>query len=266
VTDDSGVAEVAALVNDGMWHYLQLTKSSQDPTLWTGTISVTKDPEVFVEATDGVNVSYSANKGLNFTSTNSNSPPGGVQILLQAPVGPYVVGQAANATYQCGAAAAQCVGTVPSGSPIDTSTPGLHTFVVQAIDADGNVVASLQRQYAVDFNFGGFFQPVDNLPALNVTKAGSAIPVKFSLGGNRGLDIFYNSTYPASQQISCSTTAPLDTIETTVTAGASSLSYDSGSGTYTYTWKTNAAWANTCRALVIRTKFGTFHTADFKFK
>jgi hypothetical protein len=265
VTDDSGVAEVAALVNDGTWHYLQLSHSSQDPTLWTNTIPVTEDPEVFVEATDGVNVSYSANKGLNFTSTNSNSPPGGAQILLQAPNGPYTLNQPVNATYQC-TAAAQCVGTVPSGSPIDTSTPGLHTFVVQAIDADGNVVASLQRQYAVDYNFGGFFQPVDNLPALNVTKAGGAIPVKFSLGGNRGLDIFYNSTYPASQQISCSSTAPLDTIETTVTAGQSSLSYDSGSGTYTYIWKTNSAWANTCRALVIRTKFGTFHTANFKFK
>jgi hypothetical protein len=265
VTDDSGVAEVAALVNDGTWHYLQLSHSSQDPTLWAGTINVVEDPEVFVEGTDGFNVSYSANKGLNFTSTNSNSPPGGSQILLQAPNGPYSLNQSVNATYQC-TAAAQCVGTVPSGSPIDTSTPGLHTFVVQAIDADGNVVASLQRQYAVDYSFGGFFQPVDNLPALNVTKAGSGIPVKFSLGGNRGLDVFYNSTYPASQQINCSSTAPLDTIETTVTAGGSSLSYDPSTGVYTYIWKTNSAWSGTCRALVLRTKFGTFHTANFKFK
>src|SRR5262249_52916040 len=161
-----------------------------------------EEPEVFVEATDGLMVSYSANKGENFTSTNSNTPPNGVQIQLQAPVGPYSVGQPVNATYQCGSAA-QCVGTVPNGSPIDTSTPRMHTFVVTAFDADGNVVASLQRQYAVDFNFGGFFQPVDNLPALNVVKAGSGIPVKFSLGGNQGLDIFYNSTYPASQQINC---------------------------------------------------------------
>ena len=165
-----------------------------------------------------------------------------------------------------GPAAAQCVGTVPSGSPIDTLTPGIHTFVVTAFDANGNTVASLQRQYAVDYSLAGFFQPVDNLPALNVAKAGSAIPVKFGLGGNRGLDIFYNSTYPASQPINCSTTAPLDDIETTVTAGGSSLSFDPGSGVYTYVWKTNAAWSNTCRALVIRTKFGTFHTANFKFK
>jgi hypothetical protein len=265
VTDDSGVAEVAALVNDGAWHYLQLTRSSQDPTLWTGTIAVSEDPEVFVEATDGVNVSYSANKGLNFTSTNSNTPPGGTQILLQAPVGPYALNQPVNATYVC-PSAAQCVGTVPSGSRIDTSTVGLHTFVVQAFDADGNVIASLERQYSVDYSFTGFFQPVDNLPALNVVKGGSAIPVKFSLGGNQGLNVFYDSTYPASQQINCSTTAPLDTIETTVTAGGSSLSFDPSSGQYTYVWKTNSAWANTCRALVIRTKFGTFHTANFKFK
>ena len=36
------------------------------------------------------------------------------------------------------------------------------------------------------FNFTGFFQPVDNLPAINVAAAGSSIPVKFSLGGNHG--------------------------------------------------------------------------------
>jgi streptogramin lyase len=34
------------------------------------------------------------------------------------------------------------------------------------------------------FLFSGFFQPVDNPPTLNSTKAGSAVPVKFSLNGN----------------------------------------------------------------------------------
>jgi Domain of unknown function (DUF4082) len=41
-----------------------------------------------------------------------------------------------------------------------------------------------------EYNFSGFFQPVNNMPTLNVAKAGSAIPVKFSLGGDQGLDIF----------------------------------------------------------------------------
>jgi hypothetical protein len=267
VTDDSGVAEAAALVNDGSWHYLQLTQSPDDPTLWTGTIPVSVDPEVFVEATDGVNVSYSANKGLNFTSTNSNSPPDGVQITILAPVGPYTLNDPVTPTFHCGPAAAQCVGTpLTSSGQIDTSTPGLHTFVVQALDAQGNVLASLERQYAVDYGFNGFFQPVNNLPTLNFAKAGTAIPVKFSLGGNQGLNIFYDSTYPASRQISCDASAPVDTIETTVAAGQSSLSYDATSDQYTYVWKTSSSWSGTCRALVLRTKFGTYHTADFKFK
>ncbi|HEX5174651.1 MAG TPA: PxKF domain-containing protein [Gaiellaceae bacterium] len=265
VGDDSGhVAEVAALVNDGTWHYLQLTQSTLDPTLWTGTIQVIQDPEVFVEATDGVNVSYSANKGQNFTSTNSNSPPSGVQILLQAPVGPYGQGQTVIATYQCGSAAAQCIGTVPNGSPIDTSTFGVHTFVVQALDADGVVIGSLERTYVVQYPFSGFFSPVDNEPVLNVVKAGSAIPVVFGLGGNQGLDIFA-SGYPKSQTIACDASAPADGIESTVTAGGSSLSYSTSTGRYTYVWKTDKSWTGTCRALIVKTKDGVTHRADFKF-
>jgi hypothetical protein len=266
VSSDSGqVAEVAALVNDGHWHYLQLSQSPQDPTLWTGTIPVALDPEVFVEATDGVNVSYSANKGLNFTSTNSNTPPSGVQILLRAPVGPYAQGQSVNATYQCGSAAAQCIGTVPNGSPIDTSTFGVHTFVVQALDADGNVIGSLQRNYVVQYPFNGFFSPVDNQPVINVAKAGSAIPVIFSLGGNQGLNIFA-SGYPKSQMIACDATAPADGIDSTVTAGGSSLTYDSSSGRYTYVWKTDKSWSGTCVALILKMQDGVTHRADFKFK
>ena len=44
--------------------------------------------------------------------------------------------------------------------------------------------------------FTGFFSPVDNLPTVNVAKAGSTIPVKFSLGGNRGLGILAATRSP----------------------------------------------------------------------
>ncbi len=146
--DDSGaVAEVAALVNDGTWHYLQLARSPQDPTLFTGTIASAVNPEVFVEATDGANVAYSANKGSNFTSAPAGGTPPGPQILIQAPAGPYGLNQTVNATYQC-VGASTCVGTTPSGQPIDTSTVGLHAFKVTATDSSGNTSA-LQRDYLI---------------------------------------------------------------------------------------------------------------------
>ena len=96
-------------------------------------------------------------------------------------------------------------------------------------------------------------------------KAGSGVPIKFSLNGDQGLDIFA-AGYPKSELISCSSTAEVDGIESTVTAGSSSLSYDAFADQYTYVWKTDKGWANTCRQLVVKLNDGTAHRANFKFK
>jgi hypothetical protein len=115
------------------------------------------------------------------------------------------------------------------------------------------------------YAFSGFFSPVDNLPTVNLVSAGRAVPVKFSLGGDQGLDIFATG-YPKSQQIACDSTATVDGIEETLTAGGSSLSYDAASDIYTYVWKTDKAWAGTCRQLVVKLDDGSAHRANFKFK
>ncbi len=52
----------------------------------------------------------------------------------------------------------------------------------------------------------------------------------------------------------------------TVGAAESSLSYDPAGGQYDYVWKTEVAWAGTCRQLVIMQVDGAPHPADFKFK
>ena len=117
----------------------------------------------------------------------------------------------------------------------------------------------------LQFPFNGFFAPVDNLPVLNVATAGSAIPVKFSLGGDRGLNIFA-AGYPKSQQVPCDSTATVSGIDVTVTAGGSSLAYDAGADQYIYVWKTEKAWKSTCRMLVVRLKDGSDHFAKFRFK
>jgi hypothetical protein len=50
-----------------------------------------------------------------------------------------------------------------------------------------------------------------------------------------------------------------------VTAGRSTLSYDATTGQYVYVWKTDKAWVNTCRQLVVTLNDGSVHTAEFKF-
>jgi hypothetical protein len=95
--------------------------------------------------------------------------------------------------------------------------------------------------------------------------AGAAIPVKFSLSGNKGLDIFA-AGYPVSQQFMCNTGTLVGGIEETVTAGRSSLSYDAATDTYTYVWKTEKSWEGTCRWLIVKLNDGSDHVAFFQFR
>ena len=115
------------------------------------------------------------------------------------------------------------------------------------------------------YTFDGFFSPVDNLPTFNVVKAGSSVPVRFSLGGDYGLDVFAADS-PWSGKIPTDPGAPLDSIEETVTAGSSGLSYAGGTDQYTYVWKTSKNWAGTSRQLVVKFKDGTKGVANFTFK
>jgi hypothetical protein len=116
------------------------------------------------------------------------------------------------------------------------------------------------------YDFVGFFQPVDNPgttnSVVNTMKAGSAVPLKFSLGGNYGLDVLAASS-PMSSAYTCGGGTE-DAVEETVTAGASSFTYDATAGQYVYVWKTDKAWAGTCRKLTVNFKDGTSKQALFK--
>jgi hypothetical protein len=143
--------------------------------------------------------------------------------------------------------------------------PGNHVAQVTVVDDDGGVVsASIEVVVSAGYAWDGFFQPVDN-DALNVVQAGRAIPVKFSLGGDHGLDIFAGGS-PTSVPVACDTGARLDTVEETVTAGGSSLTYDAATGRYHYVWKTSKAWSGQCRTLVVTLLDGSTHTATFRFR
>ncbi len=143
------------------------------------------------------------------------------------------------------------------------ASSGNYTVEICVVDIYGGVGCDTLSA-AVLHRFTGFFPPVDNQPALNVVKAGSAVPVKFSLDGYQGTNVFA-AGYPASAMVACGSSIE-DAIELTVTAGASSLSYDATTDQYIYVWKTDMSWADTCRTFVLKLNDGSYHRADFKFK
>jgi uncharacterized membrane protein len=95
------------------------------------------------------------------------------------------------------------------------------------------------------FDFRGFLPPLKAPPATAVAKAGSAVPVRFSLGGYRGPDVFA-AGYPRVG--SCE---PSDASAPASSAGRSGLAYDAGADAYTFVWKTEKTWAGACRRLEI---------------
>ena len=102
-----------------------------------------------------------------------------------------------------------------------------------------------------------------SLPIINSAKAGSTIPVKFSLGGDRGLAIFATG-YPKATKIPCITGEPVDTVEEVVTS-ASGLIYDPLTDRYVYNWKTPKSYAGSCYRLDVRFTDGSTFTASFVF-
>lgn len=113
--------------------------------------------------------------------------------------------------------------------------------------------------------FGGFLPPL-NPDQLNEVKAGRAVPVKFSLGGYFGLDIFA-AGYPASAAIDCpGDDASVSAVTSTLSAGESSLSYDAEHDQYLYVWSTDRNWAGTCRRFAVMFEGQTeAHTVDIRF-
>ena len=144
---------------------------------------------------------------------------------------------------------------------------GRHAVCVRGTDAfgltsDGTTCSTVTIAYP----FSGFQQPVDPMPTLNDVKAGSSVPLKFSLGSDAGLAIFALGS-PSSQQVPCgSTTLVGDLPISTVTAGSSSLAYDPLTTQYTYVWKTDPTWAGTCRLLSMTLIDTKTYQAAFKFK
>src|SRR5262249_17288463 len=78
---------------------------------------------------------------------------------------------------------------------------GYVAYQCNAPEHAGNQSAA-SATYHIIYNFGGFRPPIDPLPAMNIVKAGSAVPVKFSLHGYQGLNIF-ETNYPKPVSMSC---------------------------------------------------------------
>jgi hypothetical protein len=210
--------------------------------------------------------SISGGWSLDITTTTSDTTPPTITSSNAGAV--YLLNQPVTADYSCadetgGSGLASCTGSVANGSQLNTSTTGRHTYTVNAADKARNTTIKTIA-YTVGYTFSGFFTPIANAPTLNTAKAGARVSMKFGLGGNAGLNILA-AGYPQSQQIDCTTMAPIGVAASTTTPVGTSLQYNTTTRHYLYPWKTRVAWANTCRQFDLEFNDGSEHVADFQF-
>ncbi|MCS7295278.1 MAG: PxKF domain-containing protein [Dehalococcoidia bacterium] len=190
-------------------------------------------------------------------------------VTLSCPTAPVPQYATASATWTASDGGSGVAGPASGQTPLDTSQAGTRTLTLPAgfvRDNAGNASAPVSCTYQVapQWQWRGFFPPVDNPPVWNVVKAGSAVPIKFSLGGYYGMDILNGA--PRVQFVPCSP-GPSDVISEAEasTAGNSGLQYDATSGQYIYVWKTEKSWGNRCARLVVTLRDGTSREALFRF-
>ena len=125
-----------------------------------------------------------------------------------------------------------------------------RTDGVQAFDLPASCTAA---------SFAGFHSPIEAAPSLNIVNAGAIVPVKFTLAGG-------GSAPPIdSQPVDCTTLVPAgDAPVSPVGPGSTDLTRNEDE--YHVNWKTDPAWAGSCRRLTIRIPAASDAIAYFKFQ
>ena len=143
---------------------------------------------------------------------------------------------------------------------VSTATAGSRTAAITAYDNAGNSATS-QCPYLVT-NPAAFVLPTRQSPAWNEVKAGSAQPVRFTLGGSDATVLA--SGYPRSQRIDCTTLNPIGAAVTINTTAAGGLAYNGSH--FHIIWKTDKTWSGICRQFILLLDDGTTIHANFRFK
>lgn len=175
-------------------------------------------------------------------------------------------GTAATVDWTASDAHSGLAGPASGSVELDTSSVGRKTVTLPvATDNVGHTSDVLSCEYRVVFDWGGFAQPIKD--GWNRVRAGSAVPVKFRLGGDHGLGIFESGS-PRVVEVSCP--APnggggSPTGAAVTNASISDLRYTPGAGHYQFVWNTTDAMAGACFRLDLELIDDTTRSAYFTF-
>jgi DNA-binding beta-propeller fold protein YncE len=201
-----------------------------------------------------------------------------VDLVTPADGAEYEQGAAVAVDYTCAdqgpSRLRSCTGDLPDGDPLDTSALGAHDFTVVARDGEGNETTVTHSYTVIEpppppppasdpgLGFQGFLGPIHQ---GSVVSAGDAIPIVFSLGGDRGLDVLAAGS-PSSVQTDCDHPGAPTGGEPASSQSGSGLIFHSWTGHYVFKWQTRRSWAGTCRTFVLGLRDGDVARLTVSFR
>jgi hypothetical protein len=261
---------------NGGWYRDTVTVSftaGEDPVLADGSAGSGADPASLPPPVTLASSGAHTVEGTGRDLAGNESDPTTVSVQVDAtppvlaitcPPEPLPRGAVAYATWSAGDAESG-LATAASGSvTLDTATAGVKTAAApDALDNVGHAQPASCLYTVVDatYEFRGFLPPVASFPATNTWIAGRPVPLRFSLGGDRGLGIF-PAGYPKVAPVPCGSTEPAAGTEPAV----GQLFYEPFSDQYVYVWRTEPRWKGTCRQIVVKLDDGSEHRAGFRFR
>jgi hypothetical protein len=201
-----------------------------------------------------------------------------VDLVTPADGAEYEQGAAVAVHYTCAdegpSGLRSCTGDLPDGDPLNTSALGAHDFTVVARDGEGNETTVTHSYTVIEpppppppasdpgLGFQGFLGPIHQ---GSVVSAGDAIPIVFSLGGDRGLDVLAAGS-PSSVQTDCDHPGAPTGGEPASSQSGSGLIFHSWTGHYVFKCQTRRSWAGTCRTFVLGLRDGDVARLTVSFR
>lgn len=147
-------------------------------------------------------------------------------------------------------------------APLATSSIGSKSVSCTVTDAAGNS-ANSSAAYRVVYGFNGFSGPVQNLPTLNVFKAGRSVPFRWRVLDAQGAPVSnLTAAAFAATAISCPSASEY---RISTYGGSNGQLQNLGNGYYQLDWSAPSSYRGTCKRLNLDLGDGEAHPAQFKF-
>ena len=241
------------------------------PTAGAKSLTATYAGDANFNGSTSASAAHTVNKADTTTSITSDSPD--PSLLNQAYLVTWTV--AVNApgagtptgTVMVSDGTDSCSAAVAAGQCSLTSTTVGAKTLTATYSGDTNFNGSSGTEsHSVQFDFAGFFAPLENLPAINKAKAGQAIPIKWQLTDALGNPVsdpgsFVSVTYLATY---CDSGDAFAALVSEDYAGNSGLLY-LGGGNWQFNWKTPKNYAKTCGTATVNLTDGTHKSFAVQF-